>query len=270
MANRGSSKTSAKNSGGTAAGYGGGSTGTGSSRGGRGSGSKNSSSGGFKSHGVYKKRGSNYSKWGIYLPDWWRLEEKTRKKWEGRWKRSAKKRGGHEGKYHLSSKRFKKWVKKKRKRIEKEISWEMPGYKSDRQDYEKLQKKFSNFKEKEFGKLEKDYSTLRQQLGLGTGAAGDQQGWYAQAQQQQDAFNQQMAALQQQHQQQAADYEKQIQAFNVAQQQSTFANQMMAQAPTAVAPNTTASSAYNSRWFSRPPQQPLGSPAGLVDQSTNV
>ena len=247
------SKGGAGRSGGTAGGSGSGSTGTASGRGGGGSsGRRSSSRRGYRSHGKYKKKGTeDYSKWGIYLPDWWRLKKKTRDKWDRRWKRSAKKRGGHESKYYLSEKRFKKWVKKKRKRIEKEISWRIPGYKSSRQDYEKLQKKFKALKEKDFGSLEKDYSTLRQQLGLGMGAAGGQQGWYNQAQEQQRMFEQQQAAMQRQYEQQALDYQKQIQAFNVANQQAQYSTMMAQRAPMAVAPNESGTNAYSDRWFRR-------------------
>ena len=201
----------------------------------------------YRSHGKYKKKTPNMSKWGIYLGDWYRLKKKTREKWDKRWKRSAKKRGGHDSKYYLSEKRFKKWVKKKRKRIEKEISWTYPGLKSNRKDYERLKKQF----DEQLGGMAKDNERLRKQMGWHSDSLGGQQGWYNQAQEQQRMFEQQQAAMARQYEQQALDYQKQIQAFNVANQQAQYSTMMAQRAPMAVAPNESGTNAYSDRWFRR-------------------
>jgi hypothetical protein len=215
-------------------------------------------------------QGEPRNRWGIRHADWARLDAKEQEKWDKRFYRSRKKRG--------RGKRFEKWIKRKKDDILGDVGYTYPksiGSAAVAESEERSDARFGDL-EQRYTELTNQYKLLQNSLGLGEHqqGAGGQLAWSTQAQQQQNAFNEQMAALQQQYQQQAADYQQQIQAFNVAQQQSAFANQMQLRTPTAVAPNTTASNAYNSRWFSRPAQQaqaqPVAAPTSLVDQSTNV
>ena len=81
---------------------------------------------------------------------------------------------------------------------------------------------------------------------------------------------------QQQAQSRYDSYDKQIAAFNQANQQRQFTNQYGAPrggSPTSVKTNTKGSDTYNQRWFRRPSMsigQGSGQPNMNIDQSTNV
>ena len=129
----------------------------------------------------------------------------------------------------------------------------------------------------EYKAQQKSIDDLRSQLSQQkTDYSTSQAAWQQQLAQQQSAALQREQLAAQQAQSRYDAYDKQIAAFNQANQQRTFNQQYGAQGgntTTAVKANTAGSDSYNKRWFRRPAMK-VGTAGGtgsnITDQSTNV
>ena len=129
----------------------------------------------------------------------------------------------------------------------------------------------------EYKAQQKSIDDLRSQLSQQkTDYSTSQAAWQQQLAQQQSAALQREQLAASQAQSRYDSYDKQIAAFNQANQQRTFNQQYGAQGgntTTAVKANTAGSDSYNKRWFRRPALK-VGTSGGtgsnITDQSTNV